>query len=192
MVKDADTDVEPEEMSPIPYYPGREALWIGNGVAKAEVDPEEMIHPLAVGSEAYYRFATGDSISFKLSDGKVIALRELRIEPRRPNWRLSVGSFWFDISTAQLVRAAYRMSVEMDIWQVADEEAEINDDDEQPPAAVKAIISPMSANLEGVTIDYGLYGGRFWLPRRRRRKGRRRWRSCACRSRWRRASSTRA
>ena len=43
MVKDADTDVEPEEMSPIPYYPGREALWIGNGVAKAEVDPEEMI-----------------------------------------------------------------------------------------------------------------------------------------------------
>jgi len=113
MVKhvDPDEDMEPDEMSPIPYYPGREALWIGNGVAKAEVDPEDMIHPLAVGSEAYYRFAIGDSISFKLSDGKVIALRELRVEPRRPNWRLSVGSFWFDVSTGQLVRAAYRMSV---------------------------------------------------------------------------------
>ena len=61
MVKhvDPDEDMEPEEMSPIPYYPGREALWIGNGVAKAEVDPEDMIHPLAVGSEAYYRFAIG-------------------------------------------------------------------------------------------------------------------------------------
>jgi hypothetical protein len=172
MVKDADADVEPEEMSPIPYYPGREALWIGNGVAKAEVDPEEMIHPLAIGSEAYYRFATGDSISFRLSDGKTIALRELRIEPRRPNWRLSVGSFWFDVSTGQLVRAAYRMSVEMDIWQVADEEAKLdNDPDDKPPAAVKAILSPMRANLEGVTIDYGLYGGRFWLPRAQAAEG---------------------
>src|SRR5689334_2465207 len=37
MVKDADADMDPQEMSPIPYYPGREALWIGNGVAKAEV-----------------------------------------------------------------------------------------------------------------------------------------------------------
>jgi hypothetical protein len=171
MVKDADTDMEPEEMAPIPYYPGREALWIGNGVAKAEVDPEDMIHPLAVGSEAYYRFSTGDSISFKLSDGKVIALRELRIEPRRPNWRLSVGSFWFDISTGQLVRAAYRMSVEMNIWQVVDEEAALDDDDDKPPAAVKAILSPMRANLEGVTIDYGLYGGRFWLPRSQAAEG---------------------
>ena len=171
MVKDADTDVEPEEMSPIPYYPGREALWIGNGVAKAEVDPEDMIHPLAVGSEAYYRFAIGDSISFKLSDGKVIALRELRIEPRRPNWRLSVGSFWFDVSTGQLVRAAYRMSVEMDIWQVVDEETALDEDDDKPPAAVKAILSPMRANLEGVTIDYGLYAGRFWLPRAQAAEG---------------------
>jgi len=171
MVKDADADMDPQEMSPIPYYPGREALWIGNGVAKAEVDPEEMIHPLAAGSEAYYRFATGDSISFKLSDGKIIALRELRIEPRRPNWRLSVGSFWFDVSTGQLVRAAYRMSVEMDIWQVADEEAAFDDDDDKPPAAVKAILSPMRANLEGVTIDYGLYAGRFWLPRSQAAEG---------------------
>ena len=171
MVKDADAEMEPQEMSPIPYYPGREALWIGNGVAKAEVDPEDMIHPLAVGSEAYYRFAIGDSISFKLSDGKVIALRELRIEPRRPNWRLSVGSFWFDVSTGQLVRAAYRMSVEMDIWQVADEEAAFDEDDDKPPAAVKAILSPMRANLEGVTIDYGLYGGRFWLPRAQAAEG---------------------
>src|SRR5687767_6564341 len=55
-------EVDVHEMSPIPYYPGRDALWIGgSSVAKAEVDPDEMIHPLAIGSEAYYRFATGDS-----------------------------------------------------------------------------------------------------------------------------------
>ena len=171
MVKDADADIDVHEMSPIPYYPGREALWIGSGVAKAEVEPDELIHPLAIGSEAYYRFATGDSITFTLSDGKTVALRELRIEPRRPNWRLSVGSFWFDVSTGQLVRAAYRMSVEMDIWQVAEEEAKADGDEDEVPVAVKALISPMKANLEAVTIDYGLYAGRFWLPRAQAAEG---------------------
>jgi hypothetical protein len=171
MVKDADVDADFDEMGPIPYYPGREALWIGSGVAKAEVDPDEMIHPIAIGSEAYYRFATGDSITFKLSDGKTIELRELRIEPRRPNWRLSVGSFWFDISTGQLVRAAYRMSVEMNIWQVAEEEAKIDGDEDEIPKVAKAMLSPMKANLEGVTIDYGLYAGRFWLPRAQSAEG---------------------
>src|SRR5688500_10270969 len=171
MVKDQG-EVDIHEMSPIPYYPGREALWIGGSVAKAEVDPEEMIHPLAIGSEAYYRFATGDSISFKLSEAQTISLRELRIEPRRPNWRLSVGSFWFDVSTGQLVRAAYRMSVEMDIWQVAEEEAKREGEEDEVPKAVKAIMSPMRANLEAVTIDYGLYGGRFWLPRTQFAEGR--------------------
>jgi hypothetical protein len=29
----------------------------------------------------------------------------------------------------------------------------------------------MRANLEGVTIDYGLYGGRFWLPRAQAAEG---------------------
>ena len=171
MVKDADAEIDVEEMSPIPYYPGREALWIGSGVAKAEVEPDELIHPLAIGSEAYYRFATGDSITFKLPDGKSIELRELRIEPRRPNWRLSVGSFWFDISTGQLVRAAYRMSVEMDIWQVADEEAKLDEDEDEVPKIAKAMLSPMKANLEAVTIDYGLYAGRFWLPRAQAAEG---------------------
>ena len=171
MVKNADAEIDINEISPIPYYPGREALWIGSGVAKAEVDPDELIHPLAIGSEAYYRFATGDSITFKLPDGKSIELRELRIEPRRPNWRLSVGSFWFDISTGQLVRAAYRMSVEMDIWQVADEEAKADGDEDEVPAIAKVMMSPMKANLEAVTIDYGLYAGRFWLPRAQAAEG---------------------
>jgi hypothetical protein len=63
------------------------------------------------------------------------------------------------------------MSVEMDIWQVADEESEIDGDDDKPPRAVKAIMSPMRANLEAVTIDYGLYAGRFWLPRSQAAEG---------------------
>ncbi len=163
-------EVDLEEAAPIPYFPGRDALWIGadNGLTRAEVNDRELVHPLALGSEAYYTYGTGDSLTLTLSDGKVIRLRELRIEPRRPEWKLSVGSFWFDVESGQLVRAAYRLAVPIDIWTVAKEEAKSEgqrDPDDEVPIWVKPLISPMKASLEAVTIEYGLFGGRFWLPR---------------------------
>jgi hypothetical protein len=164
------------EVTPIPYYPGRDALWVGSGQARAEVDERELIHPLALGAEAYYRYATGDSLTITLPDGRAIRLRELRIEPRRPEWKLSVGSFWFDVSSGQLVRAAYRLAAPLDIWGIVDEEVKEEaaeavargnrpNKDDEPPGWVKGMISPLTAQLEAVTIEYGLYGGRFWLPR---------------------------
>src|SRR5690606_12229301 len=51
-------------------------------------------HPLAAGSEAHYRFATGDSTVVRLPDGREVRLRELRIEPRRRDRHLISGSFW--------------------------------------------------------------------------------------------------
>lgn len=175
-IDDGDPDLHAEGMSPIPYFPGRDALWIGanNGIAKAEVDERELVHPIAEGAEAYYTYATGDSISIQLPDRKTIRLRELRIEPRRPDWKLSVGSFWFDVSSGQLVRAAYRFSAEMDIWSVAREESKREgekDPDDDVPVWVKPMILPMRANLEAVTIDYGLFGNRFWLPRAQAAQG---------------------
>lgn len=175
--KDPDFADISSESSPVPYYPGREALWVGSGAqSKAEVDERELVHPIAIGSEAYYRYATGDSLTITLSDGKAIRLRELRVEPRRPEWKLSVGSFWFDMSTGQLVRAVYRLAVPIDIWGLVDEETKRDaaeakarggkpDPDDDVPGWVKGMMSPMQANLEAVTIEYGLYGSRFWLPR---------------------------
>lgn len=174
MVKDNEAQID--GTSPIPYFPGREELWIGSGRARAEVDEREMVHPIALGAEAYYRYATGDSLTITLPDGRAIRLRELRIEPRRPEWKLSVGSFWFDVDRGQLVRAAYRLAAPMDIWGVVDEEAkrdaaearargEKPNPDDDVPGVVKGMLSPMQAQLEAVTIEYGLYGGRFWLPR---------------------------
>jgi hypothetical protein len=186
-ISEADMDgdeFEEPDFTPIPYFPGRDALWIGadNGLARAEVDDREMVHPIAIGSEAYYRFASGDSLTFTLSDGKVIQLRELRVVPRHPEWKLSVGSFWFDVASGQLVRAAYRFSVPLDIWAVAAEESrraragdstasDMREADEEVPAWVKGMLSPMQANLEAVTIEYGLYGERFWLPRSQSAEG---------------------
>jgi hypothetical protein len=94
-------------ISPIPYYPGSETLWIGSGAAKGTVDENQgIVHPLAEGSEAYYTYSTGDSVTFRLPDGKSIRLRELQVRPRTPKWNLAVGSLWFDLSGGQLVRTA--------------------------------------------------------------------------------------
>ena len=154
------------ELGDIPYAPGRETLWIGSGLAKAHVSDDELIHPLAEGAEAYYTYETGDSVSFQLPGGRRIELRELRIRPRQPKWNVGVGSLWFDVSSAHLVRAVYRMAQEMDIMAVAKEEADDTDDPEDEiPAWLKPVITPMKANVSAVTVEYGLHEGRFWLPR---------------------------
>ena len=149
----------------VPYFPGRESLWIGSGVAKADVSDEDMIHPLANGAEAYYTYASGDSVTFRLPGGSRIQLKELLIRPRTPHWNVAVGSLWFDASSGQLVRAVYRLSVPIDIYAVADEEADSTNKDDRPPGWVKALVSPMVANVSAITVEYGLHEGHFWLPR---------------------------
>jgi hypothetical protein len=51
-------DLDLTAATPIPYFPGREALWIPfdamGGVVQAEVNENELLHPLAAGAEAYY------------------------------------------------------------------------------------------------------------------------------------------
>ena len=151
-------------ISPIPYYPGSETLWIGSSVARPTVDENDgIVHPLAEGAEAYYTFETGDSVTFRLPDGKAIRLRELKVRPREPKWNLAVGSLWFDMSGGQLVRAAYRMSVPMDIEAVAkaDDSTEFKD----VPLVMRPLLFPMTAQISAIGVEYGLYQSRFWLPR---------------------------
>jgi hypothetical protein len=155
-----------DDIGDIPYAPGRETLWIGSGLAKARVNENEMIHPLAEGAEAYYTYESGDSVSFQLPGGQRIELRELRIRPRQPKWNVGVGSLWFDVSTAHLVRAVYRMAQEMDIMAVAKQESQDErDPDDDIPTWLKPMMTPMKANVSAVTVEYGLHEGRFWLPR---------------------------
>jgi hypothetical protein len=165
ITKDADINIA-DEMGDIPYAPGRETLWIGGGLAKAKVNEDELIHPLAEGAEAYYTYESGDSVTFQLPGGRRIELRELRIRPRLAKWNVGVGSLWFDISTAHLVRAVYRMAQEMDIMEVAKEDAEdTHDPEDEIPVWLKPLITPMKANVSAITVEYGLHEGKFWLPR---------------------------
>ena len=167
---DADVNRGSDAGIPLPYYPGRETLWIGSQLAKADADASEMIHPLGNGAEAYYTYATGDSVSFHLPGGKVILVRELRVQPRKSAWNLVVGSLWFDVATGQLVRGVFRMAEPMDVMSVAKQE-----DGEDPrkdiPAWIKPMILPMTGGIDVMTVDYGLYEGRFWLPRMQTAEG---------------------
>jgi hypothetical protein len=161
--KSAHVDIE-GSLSPIPYYPGSETLWIGASAARQAVDENQgIVHPLADGAEAYYTYESGDSATFRLPDGRAIRLRELRIRPRIPKWNLAVGSLWFDMSGGQLVRAAYRMSVPMDIAAVAEEDDSTAFED--VPRVLRPMLFPMKAEISAIGVEYGLYQGRFWLPR---------------------------
>jgi hypothetical protein len=149
---------------PIPYFPGRETLWIGSEVAKADAGAEAIIHPLGDGAEAYYTYSSGDSVVFRLPGGRQILVRELRVQPRKSAWNLVVGSLWFDVGTGQLVRGVYRMAEPMNMMTVAkDEDGE--DPEKEIPGWVKPMILPMTGSMDVMTVDYGLYDGRFWLPR---------------------------
>jgi len=168
--KEAQEDMAEEaDMAAIPYYPGYEALWIGSGAARASVDEREFVHPLAQGAEAYYLYESGDSIDIRLPDKSTVKLRELRVRPRTPKWNVVVGSLWFDTKSGQLVRAAYRFATPLDVWAMVKEEDPHSLDD--VPKWVMPMISPMHAQVSAVAIEYGLYEGRFWLPRMRAAEG---------------------
>jgi Omp85 superfamily domain len=178
---------------PVPYFPGREQLWIPStdaATVRRDVDETEgFIHPLAQGSEAYYKYQIGDSIRIRLPSGDGLTLRELKVIARRPEWRSFVGSFWFDERSGSLVRAAYRLSAPLEIWNEALEDAkrEIADAErdtsagrearvkeareDQPPGWVRGIMNPMRFDMNLITVEYALYENKFWLPRVNRAEG---------------------
>ncbi|MGH7639245.1 MAG: ShlB/FhaC/HecB family hemolysin secretion/activation protein [Gemmatimonadaceae bacterium] len=166
----ADDVVDDSDIFMVPWYPGQEPLFAFNSsVTQAQVDDRELVHPLAEGAEAYYTYIAGDSMSFRLPDGTVVRLRELRVRPREPKWNVAVGSLWFDLVSGQLVRAAYRLAEPLDIWAMVKEEDPA--DYEEIPIWVRPMISPMRAQVSAIAVEYGLYQGQFWLPRQRLAEG---------------------
>src|SRR5256885_9988028 len=57
----------------------------------------------------------------------------------------------------------------MDVWAMVNEEDSTAQKD--IPLFVKPLISPMHAQVSAIAIEYGLYQGRFWLPRLRSSEG---------------------
>lgn len=160
------------DLTPIPYYPGQEALWIAGGRVRADVNDEDLVNPLANGAEAYYTYASGDSMSWRLPAGQRVRLREIKVRPRKPEWNLVVGSLWFDVESGNLVRAAFRLATPLDLWIPMKEAAKEDSSSSKVGMMIaKAIVSPLQAKLTGVTIEYGLFENKYWLPRVRSFEG---------------------
>ena len=193
MSKNVNVNGVAASLIPVPYFPGRDQLWIpGTDMATVRKDVDEtegFVHPLAAGSEAYYRYSVGDSIRIRLPSGDNLTLRELKVQARRPEWRAFVGSFWFDSRSGSLVRAAYRLSAPIEIWNeaMADVQKDLAEAERDttagraarvkeakeggPPALVRGIMNPMRFDISLVTVEYALYEGKFWLPRVNRAEG---------------------
>jgi hypothetical protein len=123
-------------------------------------DSAQTRHPLAPGSEADYRFRAGDTTTIRLPDGSSVRLLELEVIPRRRDWNLLRGSFWLDADSHSIVRAVLRPAREFDLERDADEE-----DTRDIPLLVRPLIMPIQADVEYITIEYGLWEMRWWMPR---------------------------
>jgi hypothetical protein len=152
-----------ESAIPVPYFPGKEPLWgLGSSFVSNGDDDQRPINPLAAGAESFYRYTLGDSLTIGLPDGSRILLRELRAAPRSGNWRVLSASLWFESSSAQLVRAAYRYSTSVEFLN----QAKSNPDPAtRPPRWLGLVVSPLRGTLEAVTVESGLFEGKYWLPR---------------------------
>lgn len=146
------------------FDPADDRLTVGFGNTRRDTTQDstskhrdvEFRHPLAPGSEADYKFATGDSSVVVFADGHTITLRELRIIPRRLDFQLMSGSFWIDEASHAVVRALIRPARPFDF------ERDVSDEDDKD---IPGFVKPIKIEVRYITIDYGLWTGRWWLPR---------------------------
>jgi hypothetical protein len=165
MARSAHSDLLRGGLNSVPYFAGKEELWLGGATFGFARNDPLLLHPFGHQAEAYYMYQTGDSSEIGLPNGTVIRLRELRVTPRKAHWTLIVGSFWFDVSNYRIVRAAYRPSEIVDAWEYGEwSEGGWDEDDQAERQILGAIISPFRATVSGITIEYALRDGRFWLP----------------------------
>jgi hypothetical protein len=159
------------EIIPVPYFTGSDRLmwWFNFGDGEADDDDEHpfaYVNPLERGAESVYEYRSGDSALIQLPGAKQITLKEVIIRPHEASPDLIVGSLWFESDGGQLVRAAFRPAAPLNMMKIVGE-----DSFDDVPAPIRAMMTPFTFDVESFTIDYGLYGGRWWLPRAQTAKG---------------------
>jgi len=124
-------------------------------IAGLDDDDDGFVYPLREGGERDYRYAIGDTTVIALPTGKRIRLVELKVTPRRLEWRLMSGSLWFDADTYGLVRAVFRPARPFEFRRDTDPE-----DREDVPRWVNPV-----GEVKFVTLEYGFYENRWWMLR---------------------------
>jgi hemolysin activation/secretion protein len=123
------------------------------------IDTTVLRHPLSLGAEQHYRYRTGDSTIISMPE-RTVKLVELRVEPRRRDFHLMSGSFWIDDATHSVVQVVFRLAKDFNLEEDADSEKERREARRLP-----GFLKPIRAELQYITIEFGLMHLRWWLPR---------------------------
>ena len=134
--------------------------------ARKDDDDVWIEHPLAAGSEEHYQYRSGDTITIRLQDGRQVRAIELQVLPRVASGHLVTGGLWIDASNGTVVQAIYRLSKALDI-----ETEVLDEDDREDFGKIPGMFRPMEFDMSLVVMEYGLFDGRFWMPRLTRIEG---------------------
>lgn len=119
-------------------------------------------HPLVEGGEALYRYAIGDTTVIQLPDRTRVRLVELRAIPRERDVRVVTGSFWIELDSHAIVQALFRPAREFDLER---DLARLDPGEEDELDGIPAMLKPIRFEIDYVTVDYGLWELRWWMPR---------------------------
>lgn len=130
-------------------------------------DPDEfwVEHPFAAGSEEFYEFAAGDTLTLSFPDGRRLQVAELRVIPREASIHLLTGSFWIEPESGALVRGVYRLAKKIDV----ELDLMVGENEENLP--IPGIFKPMTFTISLITVEYALWDFKYWLPRSMRFEG---------------------
>lgn len=125
-------------------------------------------HPLGDAAERHYRFASGDTLTIRLHDGRMVRTIELRITPRRDDPHTVRGTLWIDASSGALVQAAFRLARTVDMlrdFQFSDRDTREGID------RIPGFLKPFEFDISLMTVEYSLWEMGHWLPRSLRGEG---------------------
>lgn len=166
--------VEAEVLTDDVFDPTQDPIFFG---LSDDQDEEFFVqHPLRDGSELHYQYRSGDTLRISFPDGRVVEAVEIQILPRQASFKLISGSLWIDPASGGLVRAAYRLSRNLDVerdWDLILEESDDPDlaEAEEGLSKVPGIFKPIQMELRLVAVEYSLWNFRYWLPRVLRAEG---------------------
>jgi hypothetical protein len=142
------------------FDPGADRLVFGLGGMVGGEDAFAR-HPLAPGSEADYRFRSGDTVTVRIPGTAPLRLVELRVIPRRSESWLVSGSLWLESDSHAVVRAVLRLARPFDL----ERDAARLDDEDDGADEVPGVLKPIRADIRFITVEYGLWNQKWWMPR---------------------------
>ncbi|HET6232087.1 MAG TPA: hypothetical protein VFE05_18580 [Longimicrobiaceae bacterium] len=100
----------------------------------------DVLHPAAAGGPQVYEYRLADSSAIRLPGGEAVQLYEIQVRPRDPSRPAFIGSVFVDRRMGDIVRMSFTFT---------------------SPAYVDRQLDYLNVSLEN-----GLWKGRFWLPSR--------------------------